>query len=281
MQTMTIRSAFIALMLTGLFVLGFLALLAALGPDWAAYVPASCTATRCFCEAPRTGMVLQLANTWSSFGYVLIGSLMLALTYDRDPNSALSAISGRTLGVTAIVVGVGSGLLHATLTLWGQFVDVLGMYLVGSFLLVSAIARWRRIPDAAAVVIYALLCLSLVTILIVAPEVRRWLFAVLLILAIVMELGFARRWRPGARIVFYLWGLAATTTGFGIWVLDQDRVVCAPHSLLQGHAVWHLLGATSLWLSFNYYRSERRHAALQAEHLAASHPPAFIRGGLP
>lgn len=263
LQTMTRRSVFIALMLTGLFVLGFLALLAALGPDWAAYVPASCTATRCFCEAPRTGMLLlQPANTWSSFGYVLIGSLMLALPYDRDPDSALSGISGRTLGVTAIVVGVGSGLLHATLTLWGQFFDVLGMYLVGSFLLVSAIARWRRIPDGAAVVIYALMCLSLVTILIVAPEVRRWLFAVLLILAIVMEMVFARRWRPGAKIAFYLWGLAATAAAFGIWVLDQDGVVCAPHSLLQGHAVWHLLGAASLWLSFIYYRSERRHAAL-------------------
>ena len=121
---MTRRSVFIALMLTGLFILGFLALLAALGPDWSAYVPASCTATRCFCEAPRTGtLLLQPANTWSSFGYVLIGSLILALPYGRDPNSALSGISGRTLGVTAIVVGVGSGLLHATLTLWGHVVS--------------------------------------------------------------------------------------------------------------------------------------------------------------
>jgi Ceramidase len=263
LQTITQRSLFIALMLTGLFGLGFLALLAALGPDWAAYVPASCTATHCFCEAPRTGMLLlQPANTWSSFGYVLIGSLMLALPYDRDPDSALSGISGRTLGVTAIVVGVGSGLLHATLTLWGQFFDVLGMYLVGSFLLVSAIARWPRIPDGTAVAIYAVLCVLLVITLIVAPEVRRWLFAVLLILAIVLELVFSRRWRPGAKIAFYLWGLTATATAFGIWVLDQDGVVCAPHSLLQGHAVWHLLGAASLWLSFKYYRSERRHVAL-------------------
>lgn len=262
LQTMTPRSLFIALMLTGVFATGFMALLAALGPDWAAYVPASCTATRCFCEAPRTGMLLlQPANTWSSFGYVVIGSLMLALPYDRDPGSALSAVSGRTLGVTAIVVGVGSGLLHATLTLWGQFFDVLGMYLVGSFLLVSAMARWRRIPDGAAIVIYALLCLSLVAILVIAPEVRRWLFAVLLIAAIIMEMGFSRRRRPGAKVAFYVGGLAATAAAFVIWVLDQDGVVCAPHSLLQGHAVWHLLGAASLWLTFNYYRSERRHAA--------------------
>ena len=210
-------------------------------------------------------LLLQPANTWSSFGYVLIGSLMLVLPYERDPASALSAISGRTLGVTAIVVGVGSGLLHATLTLWGQFFDVLGMYLVGSFLLVSAIARWRRIPDGAAVVVYALLCMLLVTVLAVLPEVRRWLFAVLLIFAIVVELAFACGSRPGAWIAFYFGGVVATGIAFGIWILDQEGVVCAPNSLFQGHAVWHLLGATSLWLSFSYYRSERRHRSLSSD----------------
>lgn len=258
MQTITGRSMMVALVLTGLFGLGFLAVLSALGPNWGAYAQATCTATRCFCELPRTGMLLlQPANTWSSFGYVMIGCLLLVMPYGRDPASALSPLSARTLGVTAIIVGVGSGLLHATLTLWGQFFDVLGMYLVGSFLLVSAIARWRRIPDGAAVALYAALCASLVAVLLVLPEARRWLFAVLLVLAIVVELVFARGLRPGARVAFFLGGLLATAIAFGIWILDQEGVVCAPHSLLQGHAVWHLLGAASLWLSFCYYRSER------------------------
>lgn len=258
MQTITGRSVLMAPALTGLFGLGFLAVLSALGPSWGAYAVASCSATRCFCELPRTGMLLlQPANTWSSFGYVFIGSLMLVLPYERDQASALSPVVARTLGVTAIIVGVGSGLLHATLTLWGQFFDVLGMYLVGSFLLVSAIARWRRIPDGAAIALYIALCTALVSLLLVLPEVRRWLFAVVLILAIVIELIFARRRRPGARIAFYIGGLLATAVAFLIWVLDQNGVVCTPRSLLQGHAVWHLLGAASLWLTFCYYRSER------------------------
>ena len=252
------RPMVLAVLLTGLLALGFLAMLSALGPDWRAYAPASCTTTRCFCELPRTGtLLLQPANTWSSFGYVLIGCLMLVGAYGRDLGSALSPLSARTLGGTSIIVGVGSGLLHATLTLWGQFFDVLGMYLVGSFLLISAIARWRRIPDGAAVALYVALCASLVTALLVVPEVRRWLFAVLLFLAIVTELVFARRSRPSARIAFYFGGLVATAIAFGIWILDQEGVVCAPSSLLQGHAVWHLLGASSLWLTFSYYRSER------------------------
>ena len=257
-QTISARSMIVALALTALSALAVLAALAALGPDWESYAPASCTATHCFCELPRIGaMVLQPANSWSSFGYVLIGFLMIIGADGRDAASAMPPLAVRTLGVTAIIVGLGSALMHASLTLWGQFLDVLGMYLVGSFLLVRGLARWRRIADGRAVAIYVALCGALVAVLILLPEVRRWLFAVLLALAILVELGFARPLRPGARLADYLGGILATAVAFGIWVLDQQGLVCAPHSLIQGHALWHLLGALSLWLSFSYYRSER------------------------
>ena len=152
MQTISARSMVVALALTALSALGVLAALFVLGPNWAAYAPATCTATHCFCELPRSGaLVLQPANTWSSFGYVLIGFLMIVLASGRDGASAMTPLAVRTLGLTAITVGLGSALMHATLTLWGQFLDVVGMYLVGSFLLVRALARWRRIPDGAAI----------------------------------------------------------------------------------------------------------------------------------
>ena len=155
------------------------------------------------------------------------------------------------------MVGIGSVLLHATLTLWGQFLDVLGMYLVGSFLLAWAIARWRSIPDKIAIVVYVILCAVLVAVLVIEPEVRRWLFAVVLLVAILIELVFARPLRNGALVRCYLLGILATAVGFTIWVMDQRGTLCSPDSILQGHAIWHLLGALSIWLNFNYYRSER------------------------
>ena len=160
-------------------------------------------------------------------------------------------------GVTAITVGLGSVIMHATLTLWGQFLDVLGMYLVGSFMLVRGIAKWRHIPDRAAMILYVVVCAALVTVLIVAPEVRRYLFAALLITAIGVELLFARPLRPGAKLRFYLLGILSKAIAFTIWNLDQHLIVCSPDSLWQGHSAWHLLGALSLWLTYLYYRSER------------------------
>jgi len=94
-------------------------------------------------------------------------------------------------------------------------------------------------------------------VLVVEPEVRRWLFAVVLILAILIELIFARPLRNGALLRLYLLGILAKAVAFAIWIMDQRGTLCSPGSVVQGHAIWHLLGALSLWLSFGYYRSER------------------------
>lgn len=235
-----------------------IALLNLIGPDWSRFAPASCTATKCFCEMPRTGaLLLQPANSISSFGYVFVGLLMILMARSREWISGFPPLAASVLGLAAVIVGIGSVLLHATLTLRGQFFDVLGMYLIGGFFLVSALAKWRHIPDRRAMVHYALLCAVLVAILYALPEVRRWLFAVVLLAAIILELVFARPRRSHVRTGYYVAGLIANIVAFTIWNLDQNGQLCAPDSLLQGHAVWHLLGAVAMWFAFLYYRSER------------------------
>ena len=257
-MTITTRQIGFAALLTILSMLAIWLLLNAIGPDWAVYAPATCTATRCFCELPRIGsLVLQPANSWSSYGYAFAGFLMIVLSQGQSWKSRFRSEAATAFGLTAIFVGLGSVLLHATLTLWGQFFDVMGMYLTGGFMLISALARWRGLPPRLAIVLYLLLVSALVLVLYQIPDVRRWLFAVVLLAAIVIELGFARPRRARVRVGYYFAGIATKAVAFTIWNLDQHGTLCAPESLLQGHAAWHLLGATSLWLTFLYYRSER------------------------
>lgn len=244
--------------LTAFAMFAIWALLSALGPNWSVFAPATCTATRCFCESPRVGaLILQPANSWSSYGYAFAGFLMITQSQSDSWKSRFRSEAATALGITAIFVGLGSVLLHATLTLWGQFFDVMGMYLVGGFMLVSAASRWRGWPVRFAIPVYFALVGSLVLVLYHIPDVRRWLFALVLLAAIVTELGFARPRRAKVRLSYYFAGIATNAVAFTIWNLDQNGTLCAPESLLQGHAIWHLLGATSLWLTFLYYRSER------------------------
>jgi Ceramidase len=240
-------------------------LLTALGPDWAAYSPATCTTTRCFCEFPRSGaLIVQPANSWSSFGYAFGGFLMIVLARGSKWRSGFPPVAAQIFGVTAIFVGLGSVLLHATLTLWGQFFDVMGMYLVSGFMAVSAIAAWRGLSSRGTLILYLAVLSVLISVLALMPEVRRWLYAVVLLVAIFLELFCARAHRPLVKVRYYAAGIAAKALAFTLWILDQQGTLCEPESLIQGHAAWHLLGASALWLTFLYYRSEAPRAPVHS-----------------
>ena len=255
---MVLRGA-LALFLTALAAAATYALLTMLGPDWTVFTPATCFATHCFCEIPRSGeLVLQPANSWSSLAFVFVGLWVMLAGGARSNRTPFSGFAPIWFGLTAIVVGLGSFLLHATLTLWGQFGDVLGMYLFSAFTVAYSFKRWRGLGNGASAAIYLALCAVLIGLLIVMPETRRWMFAVVIVADIVVELWLARPHRPRVEVSWYLWGIALQGAAFTIWILDQTGRLCSGGSLLQGHAVWHLLNAAALYTSYLYYRSERR-----------------------
>lgn len=255
---MVLRGA-LALILTALAAAATYALLTMLGPDWTAFAPATCLATHCFCEIPRSGqLVLQPANSWSSLSFVFVGLWGMLAGGQRSNRTPFCGFAAIWFGLTAIVIGVGSFLLHATLTLWGQFGDVLGMYLFSAFTVAYAFKRWLNLGNAASAGIYLLLSAVLIGLLIVNPETRRWMFAVVIIVDIIVELWLARPHRPRVVVQYYLWGIALQAAAFTIWILDQTGKWCSGNSLLQGHAIWHLLNAAALFTSYLYYRSERR-----------------------
>ncbi|MGL4542475.1 MAG: ceramidase domain-containing protein [Polymorphobacter sp.] len=231
-----------------------LAVLLAIGPDWSRFAPATCLATHCFCEMPRSGaLVLQPANSWSSFGFVVVGWWII---FDARRGARFGGAVAGWYGLTAIFIGIGSVMLHATLTLWGQFFDVMGMYLLGSLILTWALQRWRGLSNREAVAIYVALCSVLIGLLLLVPETRRWLFAVVLVAAIAAEWFGARPRRAGVQPRWFVAGLAANIAAFALWVPDQARALCAPGSLWQGHAAWHLLGALAVACSYVYSRGE-------------------------
>ncbi len=253
-MTITIRSIGFTL----LAIAATWGLLVLMAPFNAGLAPATCMTTHCFCENPRLGsLMLQPSNSWSSFAYVFVGVFLMLDARARRGTTALPPEGAVMLGIAAITVGVGSVLLHATLTLWGQFADVLGMYLVSGFSLVYALAKIAKIDRGKSAMLYIGVCAALVTVLLIAPEARRWLFFAVLLTALILEIAFARPLRRRVVLRYLLLAALVKAIGFGIWVLDQNRTLCAPDSLIQGHAFWHLCGAVSLWLTYCYFRSEQ------------------------
>jgi Ceramidase len=227
---------------------------------WAAWQSATCMPDACFCEAIGPGFIRQPIGTWSNLAFVLVGLLILedALRPASTRSNLLAQrrAYGIVYAVAVMLIGLGSWFYHASLTFVGQWFDVMGMYLLGTFMVLYNVARLRPLSNRAFAVSYVVFTIALGFSLIVVPELRRYLFGILLVVTIVLEVVIRRRRTTPIRTGYFIAALSIYALAQIIWALDLNHIVCDPGSVLQGHAVWHVLTALSAGLLYLYYRSE-------------------------
>ena len=160
------------------------------------------------------------------------------------------------MGISSIIIGVGSAFYHASLTFIGQFFDVFGMFLLAAFMLVYAWERIWNLRLATTLSLYLALNLFLSWLQIAIPDTRRYVFAIVLIVALLFEYYFRLKMKPNIEIRWLRLGIGLLTFAYVIWILDNTRTLCFENSLFQGHAMWHILGAVSVLFLHQYYRSE-------------------------
>lgn len=222
----------------------------------------------CYCEAIGPGIAAQPANAWSNAGFVLIGLLVLfdagsrrgTGRMGREPRAAW------LYGAVAVFLGIGSFAFHGSMRAWGGYLDVLSMHAFVAYVLAYDLDRihqwtWSRF----AAWFGSLLTVFAALIALLPPEHGKTLFGALVVLILVIEAAVSfpalRPWsevRLEPRRMPWFWaGLGLFVGAWVIWSLSRTGGVwCDPDSLLQGHAVWHLLTAASVGAFYLYFRDE-------------------------
>lgn len=218
-----------------------------------------------FCEATRSGLIKQPANTVSNVGFT-IAALIVARRIDTTPVRPDVRAPVVFLSLVIAMLGPGSAAMHATETAVGGHLDLLSMYLLASFAAAYAVVRsgWLE-PRGGGVLFVVLVALcelvgALPVDLPVLMHPGNAIFAVLLLSSLALEGALIRRGQAELR-----WGLASVATllvAFAIWNLAKDGSAwCDPFSVAQGHGAWHLLDAAAAYLLARHYLAPQPGAA--------------------
>jgi len=223
-----------------------------------------------FCEASHPGLIKQPANTWSNLGFVIAGlTIGWQLTkgkFSANKNTITqNFFYGTFLACIVVFLGPGSMAMHATEAQLGGWFDMLSMYLICSFSFSYAVEKFFRlsVPGFIALFVLALItCLYVQELPYTVPVVGflgNFIFAIFITLTIVFEMlnTYVKKLAHSKKFGFL--SLGSLLLAFGIWNLwKNDSYLCDPQSLIQGHAIWHLLDALAAYYLFRFYASEHR-----------------------
>ncbi len=222
-----------------------------------------------FCEAARPGLIKQPANTWSNLGFVfaglLVGWQLMRGSFNQNSNSLTrTGFYGAFFASLIVLLGPGSMAMHATTAEIGGFFDMLSMYLVASFTTAYSMQRffkWKPLQFSLVFFVVLSVCLWAdgKPYHIVFDYFGNAIFALFISITVLFEIlnTYVRKMEH-----LKMWGvvsLGALLLALAIWNVSQTgQRFCDPQSLIQGHAIWHLLDALSVYGLFRFYVSEHR-----------------------
>ncbi|MEE2674304.1 MAG: ceramidase domain-containing protein [Myxococcota bacterium] len=208
-----------------------------------------------WCEEELCSWVVNPADTWSNVAYLACGLLMIVQTRtERSDGLAL-------FGPASILVGILSLVYHASYTYFFQFFDFVGMFIFCFAVITANALRLGWISPARRLHFYVagvLVFSALVPVFNETPIPIQALVALLIATILAQEVTVALRRTPSdpptPRLFFFV-ALALLAGAGAASLADITRTWCQPENhWIQGHAVWHVLSAASLYALFRFYR---------------------------
>lgn len=212
---------------------------------WGRWEPASLE----FCERRLCSWIVEPANTWSNIGFILVGIYVLWSVRKLFRRDLL------VIGLTSVLVGIGSTAFHLSATRAGEILDLSAMYLISAMFVVYAAKRHWKMSVTTFVGIYFLIAGLAIFALVRSGSNGIYVFASHVTVAVFLELRAFRKFSGTHNYKNLLWMAIAFTVAFTSWSLDVSKRVCFPDQhIFGGHALWHLANAASLYFYFRHQR---------------------------
>lgn len=248
------------------------------GTVWAGMTVSKSALTVEYCEFNHVDRFFhQPINTYSNLAYFFWGVLILLIAwqdYRNRTNSHLNRLEDFPLlsglmGICFVYLSVGSAFFHASLTYAGQRVDMNGTY--GIMLTLIGIALYHVFHKITLTPVQKYVwILSLVLVIGLFLEVALRVSSSQLVPALILFLNGLMvvhyfQFRKERSIMLVIISFVLIVIAIKIRTLDVQKVGCDPNSIVQGHALWHLLTALSSFCSYSFFRFNRNMTILRPD----------------
>ena len=216
------------------------------GCPWSTFTPPNVN----WCEAERCAWIVNPSDAWSNLIYLVLGFWMWRVAR-RSGRADLARF-----GPASVAIGIFSFAYHASYTFALQFFDFVAMFLFSFTVIARNAVRLGWIAQAAETRFF-LAGVAVFSALV--PPLFRVGFPIQALVALLIAVGLAQEWRlyrrDGSRPAYRVYRLGLVLLGAaGLASLaDVTRAACDPESVLQGHALWHVLSALALAALFRFY----------------------------
>jgi hypothetical protein len=191
------------------------------------------------CERIREGFIAQPVNTFSNIGYVISGAELVARGLDGQVKRPRLTTA---FGLALTALGVSSAAYHGPGTTWGKWSHDTSIAGALTFIGVAEVSEARAWSRPMTVIAGCAGLLGAAALLAVRPDATNPLDAGLVALSAGVAVVQPKSSRPNIRRVAPAMIVAEAANALG----RTNGPLCQPDSLLQGHAVWHMLTAAAL-----------------------------------
>ena len=220
-----------------------------------------------YCELNQVGKFFhQTMNTYSNIAYFFFGIWIVQLAFNDYKNRNAHKLNrlqqfpmlSALFGFCFIYLCFGSAFFHASLTWVGQRVDMNGTYgLTLSLLSIGLYHVFYKIKLSEKSKMYVIMGLIILIFaffeiaLMVSSSV---LLPVLILFSTILVGIHYFQFRKERFLILGILSFILIIIAVKIRTLDVEKVGCDPNSWYQGHAVWHLMTATSSYLNYAFFR---------------------------
>jgi hypothetical protein len=198
------------------------------------------------CETIGSGILAQPVNAVSSLAFSVFG---LVLLFSMSRYDGPERVNRLIIGILMIATGIGSVLFHGPQGSASHFLHDVTILLTMTAIVTMNVAGLLRWTEQRVWLILVGTALVISAVLLIWPSSTNVVAGIALVALVVQDVALHRA--GSIRTGWWIAAIVAMAVALLFFVVGRTGgPLCDSSSLFQGHALWHILSATTLWAYF-------------------------------